>query len=106
MPDDLFRRLSRNRRRWIQAADDTVAEADRIFGQAQAGQKRQHARAAAKRCERAAALYRKAGLGLLAKQLFAAASRYYCLCRDREGARLAQERWSALSTYWEDADSP
>ncbi len=46
------------------------------------------------------------GLGLLAKEQFAAAARYYSLAGDREGARLNQERWSAVSTYWEDADSP
>jgi hypothetical protein len=101
MAEDVFRKLFRRRQRFIRAADDAVAEAARIFSQAETGQKLRNA-AAAKKCERAAALYQKAGLGLLAKEQFAAASRYWCFCRDQERARLNQERWTAVPTYWED----
>lgn len=102
MADDLFQKLFRRRQHRIQAADAAVAEAERLFGETQTGDKQPLIRAAAKRCEKAAKLYREAGLGLLAKEQYAAASRYYCLNGDCEGARLNQERWSAVSTYWED----
>ena len=102
MAEDVLRKLFRSRQRFIRAADVAVAEAARIFSQAETGQKLRNAAAAAKQCERAAALYQKAGLGLLAKEQFAAASRYCCLCRDQERARLNQERWTAVPTYWED----
>ena len=91
MAEDVFRKLFRSRQRFIRAADVAVAEAARIFSQAETGQKLRNAAAAAKQCERAAALYQKAGLGLLAKEQFAA-----------ERARLNQERWTAVPTYWED----
>lgn len=102
MTDEIFQQLFRQRQRWIQAADDTVAEADRIFSQLAQGDRQRRITAAAKKCEQAAALYRDAGLGLLAKEQFAAAARYYSLCGDCEGARFNQERWSAVSTYWEE----
>lgn len=102
MAENIFRKLFRRRQRLIQAADSAVAEADRIFSLAETGDKRRNAAASARKCERAAALYLKAGLGLLAKEQFAAASRYYCSCQDRERARLSQERWTAVPTYWED----
>jgi hypothetical protein len=102
MAKEVFRKLFRRRQRFIRAADDAVAEAAQISSQPDAGRKLRNAAAAAKRCERAATLYRSAGLGLLAKEQFAAASRYYCLCRDHERARLNQERWTAVPTYWED----
>ena len=101
MADDFFPELYLTRPHRILTADAAVAEAARIFSQAETGQKLRSA-AAAKKCERAAALYQKAGLGLLAKEQFAAASRYCCLCRDQERARLNQERWTAVPTYWED----
>ena len=102
MTEDVFRKLFRRRQRLIQAADSAVAEAERIFSLAESGHKQRNAAAAARKCERAASLYVKAGLGLLAKEQYAAASRYYCLCQDRERARLSQERWTAVPTYWED----
>lgn len=106
MADELFQKLFRRRQHGIQAADAAVAEAARFFGEAKTGDKQRLIRAAAKRCEKAAALYREAGLGLLAKEQYAEAARYYSLGGDCEGARLNQERWSAVSTYWEDADKP
>jgi len=102
MPEDLFRDLFHNRRRWIQAADKAVAEADRAFERAKIGDPKRQAAVAARKCEKAAGLYLKAGLGLLAKEQYAAASRYSCLCSDQERARLNQDRWAAVSTYWED----
>ena len=102
MADELFQKLFRRRQRRIQAADAAVAEAARFFGDAKTGDTQRLIRAAAKRSEKAAALYREAGLGLLAKEQYAAAARYYSLGGDCEGARLNQERWSAVSTYWED----
>lgn len=102
MAEDAFRKLFRSRQRFIQAADDAVGEATRTFSQARTGQNLRAAAAAARKCERAAALYQKAGLGLLAKEQYAAASRYWSLCRDQERARLNQERWTAVPTYWED----
>ena len=74
MAEDLVRDLFRNRQRWIRDADIAVA----------------------------AALYLKAGLGLLAKQRYANASLYWSLVGDRERAKLNQDRWAAVSTYWED----
>ncbi|MFM9059088.1 MAG: hypothetical protein ACKOSQ_08200 [Planctomycetaceae bacterium] len=100
MADELFQKLFRRRQRRIQAADAAVAEATRLFGEAKTGDQQRLVRAAAKRCERAAALYREVGLGLLAKEQFAEAARYYSLAGDCDGARLNQERWSAVSTYW------
>lgn len=102
MPEDLFRDLFRNRRRWIQAADKAVAEAGRALDRAKTGDPQRQAAVAARKCEKAAAFYLKAGLGLLAKEQFAAASRYSCLCSDQERARLNQDRWAAVPTYWED----
>ena len=106
MADELFQKLFRRRTQRIQAADAAVDEAARFFGEAKTGDRQRLIHAAAKRCEKAAALYREAGLGLLAKEQYAEAARYYSLGGDCEGARLNQERWSAVSTYWEDADSP
>ena len=102
MPEDLFRDLFRNRQRCIQAADKLVAEAGRAFDRVKTGDPQRQAAVAARKCEKAAALYLKAGLGLLAKEQFAAASRYSCLCGDQERARLNQDRWAAVPTYWED----
>ena len=106
MADEFFQQLFRKRQRRIQAADAAVAEAARLFEEAKTGNKRRLIRAAAKRCESAAARYREAALGLLAKRQFATAARYYSLAGDCEGARLNQERCLAVSTYWDDADSP
>jgi hypothetical protein len=102
MSKDVFRKLFRRRQRLIQAADAAAAEAERISSLAETGSKERQAAAAVKKCERAAALYLKAGLGLLAKEQFATASRHCCALRDRERARLNQERWSAVPVYWED----
>ncbi|MFM8706266.1 MAG: hypothetical protein ACKOHG_20865 [Planctomycetia bacterium] len=104
MSKNLFRKLFRRRQRLIQAADAAAAEAERISSLAGSGPKQQRA-AAATKCERAAALYLKAGLGLLAKQQFAAASLHCCALRDQERARLNQERWSAVPVYWEDDET-
>jgi len=102
MAEDLFKDLFRKRRRWIRAADITVAEAGRAFARAEGDNATRWTVIAAGKCERAAALYLKAGLGLLAKQRYADASRYCCLVGDRERAKLNQDRWAAISTYWED----
>ena len=102
MPDHDFRNLFRTRYELIQEADRAVAEAERAFGRAQGENGARWTVIAAGKCERAAALYLKAGLGLLAKQKYADASRYCCLVGDRERAKLNQDRWAAVSTYWED----
>ncbi|MEI6239669.1 MAG: hypothetical protein WCR51_04730 [Planctomycetia bacterium] len=102
MPDCDFRNLFRTRHDLIQEADRAVAEAVRAFGRAEGDNATRWTVIAAGKCERAAALYLKAGLGLLAKQRYADASRYCCLVGDRERAKLNQDRWAAVSTYWED----
>lgn len=102
MPDHDFRNLLRARHDWIREADQAVAEAERAFGRAEGDNGTRWTVIAAGKYERAAALYSKAGLGLLAKQLYATASRYCCLVGDRERAKLNQDRWAAISTYWED----
>ncbi len=102
MPDHDFRELFRTRHDLIQEADQAAAQADRAFGRARGENGTRWTVIAAGKCERAAANYLKAGLGLLAKQQFAAASRYCCLVGDRERAKLNQDRWAAVSTYWED----
>jgi len=102
MAENLFRDLFRKRQRWIRAADITVGEAERALSRADSDNGPRWTVIAAGKCERAAALYLKAGLGLLAKQRYADASRYCCLVGDRERAKLNQDRWAAVSTYWED----
>jgi hypothetical protein len=103
MPRNRFRDMFRRRQRLIQAADRAVVAAEQAFRRAESGRdKTRQITAAAKKCERAAALYQEAGLGLLAKQQFAAAARYYSLCGDQERARLNQDRWAAMCTYWEE----
>ena len=102
MPDQDFRNLFRTRHDLIQEADQAVAQAERAFGRAEGENGTRWTVIAAGKCERAAALYLKAGLGLLAKQQYAAASRYCCLVGDRERAKLNQDRWAAVPTYWED----
>ena len=110
MPDQDFRNLFRTRHDLIQEADQAVAQAERAFGRAKGTNGTRWTVIAAGQCERAAAAYLKAGLGLLAKQQYAAASRYCCLVGDRERAKLNQDRWAAVPTYWEDdgaaADQP
>jgi hypothetical protein len=102
MPDHDFRNLFRTRQDLIQEADRAVAVAERAFARAEGDNATRWTVIAAGKCERAAALYLKAGLGLLAKQRYADASRYCCLVGDRERAKLNQDRWAAVSTYWED----
>ena len=102
MPDHDFRNLFRTRHDLIQEADRAVAEAERAFGRAEGDNEIRWTVIAAGKYERAAALYLKAGLGLLAKQRYADASRYCCLVGDRERAKLNQDRWAGVSTYWED----
>ncbi len=102
MPDHDFRNLFRTRHDSIRKADRAVAHAKRAFGRARGDNGTRWTVIAAGKCESAAAAYLKAGLGLLAKQQYAAASRYYCLAGDRERAKLNQDRWAAVSTYWED----
>jgi hypothetical protein len=102
MAENLFPDLFRKRQRWIRDADIAVAEAERAFARAEGDNATRWTVIAAGKCERAAALYLKAGLGLLAKQRYADASRYCCLVGDRERAKLNQDRWAAVSTYWED----
>jgi len=102
MPDHDFRNLFRTRHDLIQEADRAVDRARRASDRATGDNAIRWTVIAAGQCERAAASYLEAGLGLLAKQQFAAASRYCCLAGDRERARLNQDRWAAVSTYWED----
>ena len=102
MPDPDFRNLFRTRHDLIREADRTVAEAERAFARAEGDNAIRWTVIAAGKYERAAAVYLKAGLGLLAKQRYADASRYWCLVGDRERAKLNQDRWAAVSTYWED----
>lgn len=104
MAEDPFRNLFRERQRLIHAADAAVAEASRIFAATTADPDKRDIAASAKRCEEAAALYLKAGLGLLAKKQYFAASHFYSLCGDNELARLTHERWAAVPTYWERDD--
>ena len=105
MPDHDFRNLFRTRHDLIREADQAVAQAKRAFGRARSDNGTRWTVIAAGKCERAAAAYLKAGLGLLAKRQYAAASRYCCLVGDRERAKLNQDRWAAVPTYWED-DGP
>ena len=102
MPDHDFRNLFRKRHDLIQEADRAVAEAERAFGRAEGDNEIRWTVIAAGKYERAAALYLQAGLGLLAKQRYANASLYWSLVGDRERAKLNQDRWAAVSTYWED----
>lgn len=102
MPEHDFRNLFRTRHDWIREADQAVAQAERAFARAEGDNATRWTVIAAGQCERAAALYLKAGLGLLAKQLYATASRYCCLVGDRERAKLNQDRWAAVPAYWED----
>ena len=105
MAENLFPDLFRNRQRRIRAADRAVAAARRAVEQSKAGDQQRHIRSAARKSERAAKLYQEAGLGLLAKQQFAAAARFYSLCQDRERVRLNQERCAAVSISWDEAES-
>ena len=102
MPDHDFRNLFRTRLDLIREADQAVDQAERAFARAAGDSGTRWTVIAAGKCERAAAAYLKAGLGLLAKQKYAAASRYYCLVGDRERTKLNQDRWAAVPTYWED----
>jgi hypothetical protein len=102
MPDHDFRNLFRTRHDSIREADRAVAQAKRAFGRARGDNGTRWTLIAAGKCERAAAAYLKAGLGLLAKQQYAAASRNYSLVGDRERTKLNQDRWAAVPTYWED----
>ena len=102
MPDHDFQNLFRLRHDFIEEADRAVAEAGRALGRADGDNGIRWTVIAAGKLERAAAMYLKAGLGLLAKQQFAAASRYWFLVGDQERTRLNQDRGSAVSTYWED----
>ena len=102
MAEEIFPSLFRRRQQLIHEADAAVAEANRIMRLRAGGAEHEPIKNAADQCEHAAELYLKAGLGLLAKEQFAAASRYYSLCGDRERTRLNQERWTAVSTYWDD----
>lgn len=105
MAENPFPDLFRSRQQRIQAADTAVAEARRAVERSKTGDQQRLIRTAARKSERAAKLYQEAGLGLLAKQQFAAAARFYSLCHDTERAKLNQERWSAVSTYWEEPGS-
>ncbi len=105
MADDIFPKLFCARQQRIHAADAAAAEAARVFGEAKTGDNQRLIRAAARRCEKAATLYQQAGLGLLAKELFAEAARYHSLGGDSAAAQVNQERWSAVSTYWEDDET-
>ena len=105
MPENLFPELFRSRQQRIQAADTAVAEARRAVERSKTGDQQRQIRSAARKSERAAKLYQEAGLGLLAKQQFAAAARFYSLCQDRERVRLNQERCAAVSIYWDEAES-
>jgi len=105
MAENRFSVLFRRRQKRIQEADAAVAEARRSVEGAKAGDQQRQVRAAARQTERAAKLYQQAGLGLLAKQQFAAAARLCGLCRDHGRARLNQERCSAVSTYWEEPEA-
>ena len=105
MPENLFPELFRSRQQRIQAADTAVAEARRAVERSKAGDQQRQIGSAARKSERAAKLYQEAGLGLLAKQQFAAAARFYSLCKDTERAKLNQDRWLAVSTYWEEPES-
>ena len=102
MPDHDFRNLFRTRLDLIREADQAVDQAERAFARADGDNGTRWTVIAAGKCERAAVAYLKAGLGLLAKQQYAAASRYCCLVGDRERAKLNQDRWAAVPTYWED----
>ncbi len=105
MAENHFPDLFRSRQQRIQAADTAVAEARRAVERSEAGDQQRHIRSAARKSERAAKLYQEAGLGLLAKQQFAAAARFYSLCQDRERVRLNQERCAAVSISWDEAES-
>jgi len=105
MSENLFPNLFRSRQRRIRAADRAVNEARRAVEQSKAGDQQRQIRTAARMSERAARFYQRAGLGLLAKQQFAAAARFYSLCKDIERAKLNQERYAAVSTYWEEPES-
>ncbi len=102
MPDHDFRNLFRTRHDLIQEADRAAAQAERAFARAEGDNEIRWTVIAAGKYERAAALYLKAGLGLLAKQRYANASLYWSLVGDRERAKLNQDRCAAVSTFWED----
>lgn len=104
MAEDPFRNLFRERQRLIQAADAAVAEASRIIASTTADPDKRDVAAAARQCEEAAALYLKAGLGLLARDQYWAASHFYSICGDDERARLIHEQSAAVPTYWEGDD--
>ena len=105
MAENPFPELFRSRQQRIQAADTAVAEARGAVEQSKTRDQQRQIRNAARKSERAAKLYQEAGLGLLAKKQYAAAARFYSLCQDRERTKLNQDRWSAVSTYWEDPET-
>lgn len=105
MAESKFPDLFRRRQQRIQTADTAVADARRAVERSKVGDQQRHIRSAARKSELAAKLYQEAGLGLLAKQQFAAAARFYSLCQDTERAKLNRERWTAVSTYWEEPET-
>ena len=102
MADDFFPELYLTQPHRILTADAAVAEAQRAFDRSKDGTRQEQIRIAARKSERAAKYYQSAGLGLLAKEQFAVAARYYCLCGDLERAHVSQERSAAVRTYWEE----
>jgi hypothetical protein len=105
MAEDFFAELLHTRHHRILSADAAVAEAQRAVARSQDGIQQEQIQIAARKSERAAKLYQSAGLGLLAKEQFAVAARYYCLCGDLERAQGSTERSAAVRTYWDEDEN-
>lgn len=60
------------------------------------------AKSAARNFERAADLYRLAGLGILAIRSYGLAAHYYVVCSKADDAKHCTERMSAIETLWTD----
>ncbi|NBT37361.1 MAG: hypothetical protein EBT21_04480 [Actinobacteria bacterium] len=105
MTEDFFPELLHTRHHRILSADAAVAEAQQAVDRSQDGIQQEQIRIAARKSERAAKFYQSAGLGLLAKEQFAVAARYYCLCGDLERAHVSQERSAAVRTYCDEDEN-
>lgn len=99
--------FSKNRQMWIDTADRSIASAAREIegvGDPITPQHHRQYRRAARKYERSAGYYRKAGLGVMAQASWQDARECWAAIGDHEGFSRCDLAESLIDTYWEEDD--
>lgn len=100
--------FAKRRQTWIAEADSILSRADDqqekyMYADSESAKKK-HLKRAASLYEHAAEFYRRAGLGLMARESFIQAMECWEFANDQESSSHAKEKASEIDTYYESDD--